>query len=113
MMIMTYKRPISARGLICSRGTPPGLQVKIVDKENNTVPLSTRGELCVRGYLVFLEYYNQPDRTKEAVRDKWYYTGWVSHTFCSVANCLFAQSISSLPFAYHHLFWSHDPTMVR
>ncbi|XP_077530295.1 medium-chain acyl-CoA ligase ACSF2, mitochondrial-like isoform X2 [Haemaphysalis longicornis] len=51
------------------------VEVKVVDSEHNTVPLNTRGELCVRGYLVFLEYYNQPDRTKQAVRDGWYYTG--------------------------------------
>ncbi|XP_077487483.1 medium-chain acyl-CoA ligase ACSF2, mitochondrial-like isoform X2 [Amblyomma americanum] len=51
------------------------VEVKIVDDKNNIVPAGTRGELCARGYLVFLEYYNDPDRTKEVVRDKWYHTG--------------------------------------
>ncbi|KAH6928781.1 hypothetical protein HPB50_019502 [Hyalomma asiaticum] len=51
------------------------VEVKVVDANNNIVPLGTRGELCARGYLVFIEYYNQPDKTKDAVRDKWYHTG--------------------------------------
>ncbi|KAK8759189.1 hypothetical protein V5799_003175 [Amblyomma americanum] len=51
------------------------VEVKIVDDKNNIVPAGTRGELCARGYLIFLEYYNEPDRTKEVVRDKWYHTG--------------------------------------
>ncbi|XP_049528318.1 medium-chain acyl-CoA ligase ACSF2, mitochondrial [Dermacentor silvarum] len=49
--------------------------VKVVDSENNIVPVGTPGQLCARGYLVFLEYYNEPDMTKDVVRDKWYHTG--------------------------------------
>nr|XP_054922084.1 medium-chain acyl-CoA ligase ACSF2, mitochondrial-like isoform X2 [Dermacentor andersoni] len=51
------------------------VEVKVVDTNNNIVPLGSRGELCARGYLVFIEYCNQPDMTMEAVRDKWYHTG--------------------------------------
>ncbi|KAH8022510.1 hypothetical protein HPB51_025073 [Rhipicephalus microplus] len=51
------------------------LCVKVVDSSNNIVPLGTRGELCARGYLVFKRYHNQPDMTKDAVRDRWYHTG--------------------------------------
>ncbi|KAL1426133.1 hypothetical protein MTO96_018512 [Rhipicephalus appendiculatus] len=57
-------------------GKPLGhVEVKVVDANNNIVPLGTRGELCARGYLVFARYHNQPDMTKDAVRDKWYHTG--------------------------------------
>ncbi|KAH7947011.1 hypothetical protein HPB52_007408 [Rhipicephalus sanguineus] len=57
-------------------GKPLGhVEVKVVDPNNNIVPLGTRGELCARGYLVFARYYNQPDKTKDAVRDHWYHTG--------------------------------------
>ncbi|XP_075550696.1 putative acyl-CoA synthetase YngI [Dermacentor variabilis] len=51
------------------------VEVKVVDTNNNVVPLGSCGELCARGYLVFIEYCNQPDMTMEAVRDKWYHTG--------------------------------------
>ncbi|XP_037280578.2 medium-chain acyl-CoA ligase ACSF2, mitochondrial isoform X1 [Rhipicephalus microplus] len=57
-------------------GKPLGhVEVKVVDSSNNIVPLGTRGELCARGYLVFKRYHNQPDMTKDAVRDRWYHTG--------------------------------------
>ncbi|XP_075550695.1 medium-chain acyl-CoA ligase ACSF2, mitochondrial-like [Dermacentor variabilis] len=51
------------------------VEVKVVDRDNNVIPVGTPGELCARGYLVFLEYYNEPDMTNEVVRDKWYHTG--------------------------------------
>ncbi|XP_037281544.2 putative acyl-CoA synthetase YngI [Rhipicephalus microplus] len=51
------------------------VEVKVVDSENNIVPVGTPGELCARGYLVFLGYQNDPVMTEEVVRDKWYHTG--------------------------------------
>jgi len=41
-----------------------------------TVPVNTKGELCVRGWCLFLEYKDQPDLTAK-VMDKygWYHTG--------------------------------------
>ncbi|KAK8759190.1 hypothetical protein V5799_003176 [Amblyomma americanum] len=50
-------------------------EVKIVDKENRVVPTNERGELCARGYLVFMGYYNDEKNTREAVRKGWYHTG--------------------------------------
>ncbi|KAK8756931.1 hypothetical protein V5799_000362 [Amblyomma americanum] len=53
----------------------PYTEVKIVDKENRIVPINKRGELCARGYLVFMGYYNDEKNTREAVRNGWYYSG--------------------------------------
>ncbi len=46
----------------------PHTEVKIVDPETGqTVPRGTPGELCTRGYLVMLEYWQNPDATGAAV----------------------------------------------
>ncbi|KAA8648041.1 Nonribosomal peptide synthetases (NRPS) [Aspergillus tanneri] len=51
-----------------SVGTPlPHTSVKVVDSDLKTVPPGTRGELLVSGYLVFSEYYKNPQKTEEAI----------------------------------------------
>ena len=55
----------------------PHLEVKVIDSESGrTVPRGTPGELCTRGYSVMLGYWNQPDKTAEAVdAAHWMHTG--------------------------------------
>jgi len=55
----------------------PHLEVKVIDPETGrTVPRRTPGELCTRGYSVMLGYWNQPDKTAEAVdAAHWMHTG--------------------------------------
>jgi fatty-acyl-CoA synthase len=55
----------------------PHLEVKVVAPETGrTVPRGTPGELCTRGYSVMIGYWNQPDRTAEAVdAAHWMHTG--------------------------------------
>jgi fatty-acyl-CoA synthase len=53
----------------------PHLEVKIVDPEGALVPLGEKGELCTKGYSVMRGYWDEPDRTAEAVRDGWMHTG--------------------------------------
>ena len=55
----------------------PHLEVKIIDPESGrTVPRGTPGELCTRGYSVMLGYWEQPDKTAEAVdAAHWMHTG--------------------------------------
>jgi len=45
----------------------PHLVCKIVDYEGKTVERNTPGELLVKGFAVMKGYWNQPDKTKEAI----------------------------------------------
>ncbi|WP_128000263.1 AMP-binding protein [Piscinibacter defluvii] len=53
----------------------PHLEVKIVDLDGNTVPVGEKGELCTRGYSVMQGYWDDPERTADAIRDGWMHTG--------------------------------------
>ncbi|NBH08475.1 AMP-binding protein [Amycolatopsis sp. SID8362] len=55
----------------------PHLEVKVVDPETGlTVPRGEPGELCTRGYSVMLGYWEQPDKTAEAIDTaRWMHTG--------------------------------------
>ena len=55
----------------------PHLEVKIVDPgTGETVARGEAGELCTRGYSVMAGYWNDPERTAEAIdADGWMHTG--------------------------------------
>ncbi|WP_089252840.1 AMP-binding protein [Rhodococcoides kyotonense] len=55
----------------------PHLEVKIVDPVDGlTLPRGEAGELCTRGYSVMLGYWEQPDKTAEAIDAAgWMHTG--------------------------------------
>jgi fatty-acyl-CoA synthase len=54
----------------------PHVEIKIVDAEGRIVPPGTPGELCTRGYSVMLGYWNDPEKTAEAIdRARWMHTG--------------------------------------
>ncbi|MFJ3804258.1 AMP-binding protein [Streptomyces sp. NPDC090088] len=55
----------------------PHLEVKVVDPSTGvTQPRGTAGELCTRGYSVMLGYWNEPEKTAEAVDPgRWMHTG--------------------------------------
>jgi fatty-acyl-CoA synthase len=55
----------------------PHLEVKIVDPETGlTLPYGQPGELCTRGYSVMLGYWEEPDKTAEAIdAARWMHTG--------------------------------------
>ncbi|MQF86145.1 MAG: AMP-binding protein [SAR202 cluster bacterium] len=55
----------------------PHVECKIIDPDNGqVVPRGTAGELCSRGYLVMLGYWNNLDATSEAIdQARWMHTG--------------------------------------
>jgi len=82
---MTETSPVSTQTLIGDTlehqtGTVgkvhPHVEVKIVDTEGRIVPCGTPGEFCTRGYSVMLGYWDDEERTAQAI-DKagWMHTG--------------------------------------
>lgn len=54
----------------------PHVEVKIVDEKGNTLQTGARGELCTRGYSVMLGYWDDAERTADAIDpDGWMHTG--------------------------------------
>jgi fatty-acyl-CoA synthase len=55
----------------------PHVEIKIVDPATGAVvPRGTTGELCSRGYMVMLGYWNNPEATREAIdAARWMHTG--------------------------------------
>ncbi|NKZ05574.1 AMP-binding protein [Actinomadura latina] len=55
----------------------PHLEIKIIDPETGvTVPRGTTGEFCTRGYSVMLGYWEEPDKTAQAIdAARWMHTG--------------------------------------
>jgi fatty-acyl-CoA synthase len=55
----------------------PHLEIKVVDPETGrTVQRGDPGEFCTRGYSVMRGYWEEPERTAEAIdRGRWMHTG--------------------------------------
>ena len=55
----------------------PGVEVAIVEPgTNRPLPDNEQGELCARGHVVMLGYYNNPEATNNAIdTDGWLHTG--------------------------------------
>ena len=67
-------------------GPTPACEVKLVDvpdmgyltvdRHHNDIPCIARGELLIRGPILFSGYYKQPEETKAAIDSEgWYHTG--------------------------------------
>jgi benzoate-CoA ligase family protein len=58
-----------------SSGTPvPGYDVKLCDDEGRELGGEATGDLYVRGESMLAEYWNQPEKTADCIRDGWFYT---------------------------------------
>ena len=55
----------------------PHVEIKIIDPESGRiVPRGTSGELCTRGYVVMIGYWNQPEATAAAIdAARWMHSG--------------------------------------
>jgi long-chain acyl-CoA synthetase len=59
-----------------SVGKPiPGYELRIVDDQDNEVPMGELGEVCCRSKGVMLGYWKAPEVTAQTIRDGWLHTG--------------------------------------
>lgn len=52
-----------------------GVEVRVVDNNGDDVPLGEVGEIVYRGPGMLLEYYKNPQATREAIVDGWFHSG--------------------------------------
>lgn len=65
-----------------SIGRPIGfLEAKIIDSDSGKIlPLNSDGELCLRGFNIIKEYWNEPKKSQESIdKNGWFRTGDVCH----------------------------------
>ncbi|KHF38519.1 class I adenylate-forming enzyme family protein [Halalkalibacter okhensis] len=54
----------------------PGVELKVVDRYKNELPIGEVGELVCKSFGLMKGYYNMPEKTHEAIdAEGWYYTG--------------------------------------
>lgn len=68
-----YAGPVNKPGTV---GPPlPGVEVRLVDENDQDVPPGVEGELICRGDNVTSGYWRKPEATAEAMRGGWFHTG--------------------------------------
>lgn len=76
--VVTFNHPYQERkpGSI---GTPVwGVEVKIVDENDEEVPVGEKGELLYRGHNVMKGYFNKPEANATTLRGGWMHSGDVA-----------------------------------
>lgn len=66
--------PLAHRLASCGR-VRSGMQVRILDEDDQPVEDGTVGEICIRGGTVMKGYWRRPEETAETLRNGWLHTG--------------------------------------
>jgi len=76
-MTITYLRPEDHRGkALASAGIPrTDVEVRLVDDSGGLVADGSEGEVCVRGDVVMLGYWNDDEATARTLEGGWLHTG--------------------------------------
>ena len=64
-----------------SIGTPiEGVEMRIVDEDDNPVERGEVGEIVIRGHNIMKGYWQKPEATEEAMRGGWFHSGDMART---------------------------------
>jgi long-chain acyl-CoA synthetase len=64
-----------------SIGTPiEGVEMRVVDEDDNPVEQGEVGEIVIRGHNIMKGYWQRPDATEEAMRGGWFHSGDMART---------------------------------
>lgn len=64
------------QAILASAGQPDvGVQVRVVDKDDNDVEAGEAGELVVKSKQMMVEWWHKPEETRKTVVDGWLHTG--------------------------------------
>jgi long-chain acyl-CoA synthetase len=64
-----------------SIGTPlEGVEMRVVDEDDNEVAQGEVGEIVIRGHNILKGYWRRPDATAEAMRGGWFHSGDMART---------------------------------
>jgi long-chain acyl-CoA synthetase len=64
-----------------SIGTPiDGVEMQVVDEDDNPVARGEVGEIVIRGHNIMKGYWQRPDATEEAMRSGWFHSGDMART---------------------------------
>jgi long-chain acyl-CoA synthetase len=64
-----------------SIGTPiEGVEMRVVDEDDNLVAQGEVGEIVIRGHNIMKGYWQRPDATAEAMRGGWFHSGDMART---------------------------------
>ncbi len=73
---MTPEYHDPAKGKLRSCGQPyPGIEIKIVDTNNNQLGTGEVGEILIKSGTVMKSYWNRSEATAETIIDDWFYSG--------------------------------------
>ncbi|MGB9736345.1 MAG: class I adenylate-forming enzyme family protein [bacterium] len=68
--------PLKGKRKIGSIGKPlNGQEIKILDDNNKELPQGQIGEICIKGDVVMVGYYKNPEATASTIKDGWLHTG--------------------------------------
>ena len=69
-----------SRGKLRSCGkAAKGVGLRVVDSDDNDVPVGEVGEVIIKSELNMKGYWNRPEATAEAIKDGWFYSGDVGY----------------------------------
>lgn len=74
-MVTTLKPEDQIRKIRCCGKPFPGVEIKLLDSEGKEVPVGEVGELYMKGFNIFDEYYKNPEATKASRIGNWVTVG--------------------------------------